>query len=86
VDSAVLLLEPRADAERAIGRAELAQFAELVRAGFKQPRKTLANSLAEGLNAPKEHALQRLVRADIDPSARPQALALDDWVRLFRTA
>ena len=85
VDSAVLLLEPVPDAERAIGRAELAPFVELVRAGFKQPRKTLANSLAEGLAAPKEHALQRLVRATIDPTARPQALALDDWVRLFRT-
>ena len=86
VDSAVLLLEPRSDPERAIGRAELPQFVELIRAGFKQPRKTLANSLAEGLNAPKEQALQRLVTADIDPNARPQALAMDDWVRLFRTA
>src|SRR5207302_852847 len=49
VDSAVLLLEPLPDAERAIARSETAAFTELVRAGFKQPRKTLANSLAEGL-------------------------------------
>jgi 16S rRNA (adenine1518-N6/adenine1519-N6)-dimethyltransferase len=84
VDSAVLLIEPLSEAERAISRAELAEFAELVRAGFKQPRKTLANSLAEGLDAPKDVATQRLERAGIDPSLRPQALALNDWVRLYR--
>ena len=85
VDSAVLLLEALAGAERAVSRAELAEFSELVRAGFKQPRKTLANSLADGLGAPKEKATERLARAGIDPSARPQALGVDDWVRLFRT-
>ena len=85
VDSAVLLLEPLAEAERAVSRAELAEFSDLVRAGFKQPRKTLANSLADGLDAPKQQATDRLARAGIDPSVRPQALTLADWVRLFRT-
>lgn len=85
VDSAVLLLEPIADAERAIARSETQAFTELVRAGFKQPRKTLANSLAEGLNTPKELATQRLQRAAVDPSLRPEALELTDWVRLFKT-
>jgi len=86
VDSAVLLLEPLQDSERAIHRTELPEFAGLVRAGFKQPRKTLANSLADGLNSRKEETIERLSRAGIDPSTRPQALAVDDWVRLFRTA
>src|SRR5207247_8588124 len=61
VDSAVLLIEPLPDQERAISRNELAEFVALVQAGFKQPRKKLVNSLAEGLGTPKQDALARLV-------------------------
>lgn len=86
VDSAVLLLEPLSDAERPVAREEILALAELVRAGFKQPRKMLANSLSDGLNSGKEQVIERLARARIDPNARPQALAIEDWVRLFRTA
>jgi 16S rRNA A1518/A1519 N6-dimethyltransferase RsmA/KsgA/DIM1 with predicted DNA glycosylase/AP lyase activity len=80
-----VLLEPLADAERAIKRTELADFTTLVQAGFKQPRKTLANSLAEGLGVTRAEALERLTRAALDASLRPQALSVGDWVRLYRT-
>src|SRR5712691_3510867 len=63
VDSAVLLLEPLADEDRLIPRAELTEFVKLVQAGFKQPRKKLVNSLAEGLGSPKHDALDVLTRA-----------------------
>ena len=85
VDSAVLVLEPLAATHRAIQREELAEFVTLVQAGFKQPRKTLANSLSDGLGIPKTEAIEHLRGADIDPALRPQALALTDWVRLFRS-
>ena len=85
VDSAVLLIEPLPDQERAIPRNELAEFVALVQAGFKQPRKKLMNSLAEGLGTPKQDALARLVKTDIDPARRPQELAVTDWVRLYRS-
>jgi 16S rRNA (adenine1518-N6/adenine1519-N6)-dimethyltransferase len=85
VDSAVLLLEPLSDTERLITRNQIQAFTDLVRAGFRQPRKTLDNSLADGLALPKGTATERLERAEIDPKLRPQALALSDWVRLFRT-
>jgi 16S rRNA (adenine1518-N6/adenine1519-N6)-dimethyltransferase len=85
VDSAVLLLEPIADGERAIPRSEVTPFAGLVQAGFKQPRKKLANSLAEGLAQPKQVALQLLDKAAIDASRRPQELAVADWIRLYHT-
>ena len=85
VDSAVLLLEPLADTEKIITREQLTQFVTLVQAGFKQPRKKLVNSLAEGLDAPKSEALERLKNADIDPGKRPQDLAVADWVRLYRS-
>jgi 16S rRNA A1518/A1519 N6-dimethyltransferase RsmA/KsgA/DIM1 with predicted DNA glycosylase/AP lyase activity len=80
-----VLLEPLAEAERQIGRSELDGFTFLVQAGFKQPRKRLANSLADGLQVPKQQAVERLARAGIDPARRPGELGIDDWVRLFRT-
>jgi 16S rRNA (adenine1518-N6/adenine1519-N6)-dimethyltransferase len=84
VDSAVLLLEPLADKDRPIPRAELGAFVKLVQAGFTQPRKKLVNSLAQGLGSPKQEALDVLSRAEIDPSLRPQDLAIADWARLYR--
>jgi 16S rRNA (adenine1518-N6/adenine1519-N6)-dimethyltransferase len=83
VDSTVLLLEPFDDVERPIPRSELADFVSLVQAGFKQPRKTLGNSLADGLASDRREAVARLESAGIDPTLRPQALGVDDWVRLF---
>jgi 16S rRNA (adenine1518-N6/adenine1519-N6)-dimethyltransferase len=86
VDSAVLLLEPFEDDARPVRREEQEDFVKLVQAGFKQPRKTLANSLADGLGVARAEAVSRLDRAGIDASLRPQALAVEDWVRLYRGA
>ena len=85
VNSLVVRLDPLPDQERAIGRADLAAFVRLVQAGFKQPRKRLANSLAEGLGRPKSAVIPLLDHAALDPAQRPQQLTIDDWVRLFRT-
>jgi 16S rRNA (adenine1518-N6/adenine1519-N6)-dimethyltransferase len=85
VDSAVLLLTPRPEHERLVARAELAEFVALVQAGFKQPRKQLANSLADGLDSPRPAVIELLTRALIDPALRPQDLGVADWVRLFRS-
>jgi 16S rRNA (adenine1518-N6/adenine1519-N6)-dimethyltransferase len=82
VDSAVLVLEPLA--ERTIQREELPAFTTLVQAGFKQPRKTLANSLSDGLGVARAEAAARLEQAAIDPDRRPQTLSVEEWVRLFR--
>jgi 16S rRNA (adenine1518-N6/adenine1519-N6)-dimethyltransferase len=84
VDSAVLSLEPIDDAERLVGREELGEFVTLVQAGFKQPRKKLVNSLAEGLQTDKSAALTLLQSAGIDGSRRPQELDVADWIRLLR--
>jgi 16S rRNA (adenine1518-N6/adenine1519-N6)-dimethyltransferase len=86
VDSAVLRVEPLAESDRPIARAEIADFTKLVQAGFKQPRKKLVNSLAEGLGSPKAVAAELLSTVGIDPSLRPQALTVEDWVRLYRSA
>jgi len=84
VDSAVLVLIPIPDTERVVSREELSRFVELVQAVFKQPRKQLANSLADGLGIPKHAAIALLTKAGIDASLRPQDLAIANWVRLFR--
>jgi 16S rRNA (adenine1518-N6/adenine1519-N6)-dimethyltransferase len=79
VNSAVLVLEPR----RAIPHGEIEAFRRLVHAGFKQPRKTLANSLSEGLAIPREQAIARLAEANLEPNRRPQELSLEEWVRFY---
>lgn len=81
VDSAVLLLEPRA--KSLVQRADVAEFEGFVHAGFKQPRKQLANSLSDGLAIAKAEAVQLLEKVGIDPSRRPHELAVEEWVRLF---
>jgi 16S rRNA (adenine1518-N6/adenine1519-N6)-dimethyltransferase len=85
VDSAVMLLEPLAESDRSVPREQVQDFTAFVQAGFKQPRKKLVNSLAEGLRANKQVAAELLTRAGIDPSLRPQNLAVADWARLFRS-
>jgi len=84
VHSAVVRLDPLptslVPAERRDG------FLALVRAGFAQPRKQLANSLAQGLGGPKSEALELLGRAGIAPERRPQELDLEEWARLFEVA
>ena len=62
----------------------MAACTTLVQAGFKQPRKQLANSLSQGLGVDKAAATDLLGRAHIDARRRPQELALDYWTRLFQ--
>ncbi|HVT14356.1 MAG TPA: 16S rRNA (adenine(1518)-N(6)/adenine(1519)-N(6))-dimethyltransferase RsmA [Fimbriimonadaceae bacterium] len=53
-------------------------FFDFVRAGFKQPRKTLANNLvASGMG--REEATIRLERAGLDERVRPHMLSLAEW-------
>lgn len=53
-------------------------FFEFVRAGFKQPRKTLANNLvAIGLG--RDEIAERLSKAGLDERVRPHMLTLEQW-------
>jgi len=80
VDSAVLRLDVR---PRPAAAADAEALLRLVQAGFKQPRKQLRNSLAEGLGWAPSAAEALLRRAAIEPARRPQTLALDEWERLY---
>jgi 16S rRNA (adenine1518-N6/adenine1519-N6)-dimethyltransferase len=65
-----------------ISAEQRAPFFETVRAGFSTPRKTVRNSLANGLSIPGAEAEALLQSANLDPKTRPSTLKLEDWVRL----
>jgi 16S rRNA (adenine1518-N6/adenine1519-N6)-dimethyltransferase len=82
VESAVVRLAVRP--QPAVPDVAPALFFRVVRAGFGQKRKQLANSLSGGLALPKEQAKGLLRQADIDPSRRAETLSLEEWGALAR--
>jgi 16S rRNA (adenine1518-N6/adenine1519-N6)-dimethyltransferase len=82
VDAEVLVLTP----QRAPAFAAYEERAVLatVRAAFSAPRKTIRNSLADGLSLDGPAAEAALRRAAIDPAVRPGAVTATDFVRLAR--
>ena len=85
VDSAVLLMEPFAESDRANLARRAGRFHE-AGAGRLQAAAQEARELARrGTRRPKEVATEPAGTVGIDPSLRPQALAVADWVRLYRS-
>ncbi len=56
----------------------------LVRVGFSARRKTLENSLSNGLRQDKQKIRELIAESLLDASIRPQMLSLEDWARLFK--
>lgn len=79
VDSAILRLD-RLAAPAATTPPDA--FFAVVRAGFGQRRKQLANSLATGMGLDKTAAIAALLAAGIEPTRRAETLALAEWDRL----
>lgn len=67
-----------------IEEEERTSFFDTVRAGFSAPRKTLRNSLANGLAISGAEAEALVTAAALDPAARPSTLRVADWVGLAR--
>ncbi len=80
VESAVVILETRPTLP--LPDATHDAFFRIVRAGFRQKRKQVANALAAGLPLPKEEVSRWLSAAGIDPVRRAQTLSLQEWVTL----
>lgn len=79
VDSQLLLLNyrgPKFD-------VNVKEFFRLVRAGFGERRKQLANSLSGGLGISKDRAGELIASCGFNPRVRAQELSLDEWYRLF---
>ena len=79
VDSAVIRLHIRKEPPCEVNN-EAAMF-RLIKAGFGQRRKTLANSLT-GAGLSKEQSLSLLHKADIPESSRAEQLTLQDFASL----
>ena len=81
VTSAVVRLDllPKPTVDVADGPA----FLEVVKSGFRAPRKQLRNSLAQGLGAPAAAVNAVLAGAGIDGSRRPATLSLDEWAAVY---
>lgn len=58
-------------------------FFRLVKAGFGEKRKMLANSMSGGLGIEKELADKLLKGAGVEPMLRAERLSLDDWRRIY---
>jgi 16S rRNA (adenine1518-N6/adenine1519-N6)-dimethyltransferase len=64
--------------------ADEARFRRLVKAGFGQRRKVLANALAAGRVAAPEALAAALAAAHIDPRRRGETLTVEEWASLDR--
>ena len=76
VQSAIVRLTPRSKV--AISADEHDAFAKLIRKAFSHRRKTIKNTLKGFCDTAQMDA------ADINPGKRPQELALNEYVKLFR--
>lgn len=78
VDSTVLRFIPRPDSVSAA-------IFELVRLGFAQPRKTLANNLVAGLHRPREEMAVAIGAVGLGEKARPHDVTLEQWILLHES-
>ncbi|MFL5732427.1 MAG: 16S rRNA (adenine(1518)-N(6)/adenine(1519)-N(6))-dimethyltransferase RsmA [Chloroflexia bacterium] len=79
VESAVVRIDVYGPGDRPVNPDSEEGFFRVVRAGFGQKRKQLANTVASGLEVPKERVVEDLRRAGIDPARRAETLSLGEW-------
>jgi len=82
VDSAVLRLTPRP--QPLVRPDETAAFRRFVTACFSQRRKQLRNAVAAAAKWTPAQAVDALTSLGIDPTARPETLSPEAFVRLLR--
>lgn len=82
VDSSVLRVD--LFSEPVISSELIPLFFTLAKAGFKQKRKTLRNSLSAGLGIPPQHVAAFLQDSEIDPMRRAETLTIEEWHHLSR--
>jgi 16S rRNA (adenine1518-N6/adenine1519-N6)-dimethyltransferase len=59
-------------------------FFKIVKAGFRQPRKQLANNLSKMLKLDKEKVKNWLLKNGIQPNQRAETLTIEDWLKLTK--
>jgi 16S rRNA (adenine1518-N6/adenine1519-N6)-dimethyltransferase len=82
VDSQIIILRRRA--KSIFPGLNDKEFFRLVKIGFSARRKTLLNSIANGLRIDKQVIIDILGEAKIDSNIRPQMLSLNDWHEIYK--
>lgn len=80
VDSMVVRFTPHA--QKSLNPTQEIVFKNLLRAVFVKRRKTILNSMSAFWSLSKPEMSARLQALDLDPSARPENLRLEDYVAL----
>lgn len=61
---------------------ELKNFLRIVKFGFSQKRKKLANTLSAGLHLKPKEIREKLMQISIDPDQRAEHLSMEDWQKI----
>jgi len=77
VDAAIIKIKPEKKYQ-----ASSTKFFKIVKAGFSQPRKQLANNLSKELKLDKQKLSSSLLKMGINPSQRAESLSIQDWISL----
>lgn len=80
VDSAVIELVNKE--RQTENKGDLERYYRTIKLIFKQPRKTLLNNLANGLEIDKNQALELMKSIGLTGSERPQNLSLEQLIKL----
>lgn len=80
VDSAVVKID--VDKNKLHG-VDLSALSRLVRISFAMRRKMLTNNLMSGYGLSRKKAIDVLLKADISPTVRGEALSLDQYVKVL---
>ena len=82
VDSAIIKIIPLINANKNLIDAN--HFFRIVKAGFSQPRKQLANNLRQ-LGLEKEAIKKNLLAEQVNPERRPATLTIKEWIKLTKS-
>lgn len=82
VDSAILTITPEMDIDQK--KIDVDLFFKIVRAGFSQKRKQLANNLSKSLGKNKNEINSWLLKNEINPEQRAETLSINDWENLTK--
>ena len=81
VNGAILQITPTYTDKKTDSR----KFFRIVKAGFSQPRKQLANNLSKKLELDKERIKSWLLKNNIQPNRRAETLFIKDWINLTKS-
>jgi len=83
VDSAIIKITPKQKLKENVDEK---LFFQIIKAGFSQPRKQLANNLSKKLGLSKEKTTDWLNKNKILPEQRAETLSIENWINLTKSS